>query len=221
MLVQNDKFKTTLVLLTTVLFVFIFSRDFFLDFNAVHPLIGAFTKFFFLASIGDFIANRFQNKKWIIPKNIIPKAFIWGLIGIMIVYMFKIYPVGVTNLMDLGFLPFKDNDIMINGNGLFWAFSVSFVMNLTFAPAMMIFHKFTDTYLNNYKLFEKTSFTHLSEITDWTSFFKLIILKTIPFFWIPAHTITFILPKEYQVIFAALLGIFLGLFLGLSKKGKK
>ncbi|WP_321415721.1 Mpv17/PMP22 family protein [uncultured Desulfobacter sp.] len=45
--------------------------------------------------------------------------------------------------------------------------------------------------------------------------------KTLPFFWIPAHTITFLLPPDFQVLFAAILGIVLGIILavaGLSKK---
>ena len=40
--------------------------------------------------------------------------------------------------------------------------------------------------------------------------------KTIPFFWIPAHTITFILPQDYRVLFAAVLGIALGVLLAIA-----
>lgn len=36
------------------------------------------------------------------------------------------------------------------------------------------------------------------------------------FFWIPAHTITFLLPPDYQVLFAALLGIALGTILAIA-----
>jgi hypothetical protein len=48
-----------------------------------------------------------------------------------------------------------------------------------------------------------------------------VFKKTIPFFWYPAHTVTFLLPSEQRVLFAALLGIALGVLLALSsKKGK-
>ncbi|GAB1473896.1 hypothetical protein MASR2M69_13370 [Bacteroidota bacterium] len=40
---------------------------------------------------------------------------------------------------------------------------------------------------------------------------KFVVGKTIPLFWIPAHTITFLLPDTYKVIFAASLSIVLGL----------
>jgi len=46
----------------------------------------------------------------------------------------------------------------------------------------------------------------------WNFIFK----RTIPFFWIPAHTITFLLPPEFRVLFAALLGIALGLILAIG-----
>jgi hypothetical protein len=47
-----------------------------------------------------------------------------------------------------------------------------------------------------------------------------VFKKTIPFFWYPAHTITFLLPSEQRVLFAALLGIALGVLLAL-KNGKR
>jgi len=51
---------------------------------------------------------------------------------------------------------------------------------------------------------------------DWKEFVSFIILKTIPFFWIPAHTITFLLPAEYRVLVASLLSVALGVILAFS-----
>ena len=45
--------------------------------------------------------------------------------------------------------------------------------------------------------------------------------KTIPLFWIPAHTITFLLPAEYRILVAALLGIVLGVILGIASLKSK
>ena len=47
------------------------------------------------------------------------------------------------------------------------------------------------------------------------------ILKTVPIFWIPAHTVTFLLPSEYQVITAAALSVALGVILSLGNRNKK
>jgi len=46
----------------------------------------------------------------------------------------------------------------------------------------------------------------------------LVYKKTIPFFWIPAHTISFLLPAAYRTLFAALLGVALGLILTIAVK---
>ena len=45
-----------------------------------------------------------------------------------------------------------------------------------------------------------------------------MLLRTIPLFWIPAHTVSFLLPPDYQVLYAALLGVALGLILALAGK---
>ena len=56
---------------------------------------------------------------------------------------------------------------------------------------------------------------------NWNVQWNFVFKKTIPFFWIPAHTITFLLPEDYQVAFAALLGIALGVILSFAAiKGK-
>ena len=54
------------------------------------------------------------------------------------------------------------------------------------------------------------------ERVDWNRFMAFVVGKTIPFFWIPAHTVTFLLPPEYRVFVAALLSIALGLILALA-----
>ncbi|MCX7905011.1 MAG: Mpv17/PMP22 family protein, partial [Caloramator sp.] len=51
-------------------------------------------------------------------------------------------------------------------------------------------------------------------------FISFVVLKTIPFFWIPAHTITFLLPSEYRVLMASFLSIALGAILSLAKRKK-
>lgn len=203
---KHDKLLSLLVALLTVILVFIITRNFFLDFAGAYPLLGGFVKFFVLASIGDFIGARFRNKQWIIPKNMFFKALVWGFIGIVIVFMFKIFPAGILELQSKNILPFA-------GNNIATALFISIFMNLTFAPTMMAFHRISDTYLDGAE-----SITAAIKKVDWSRFVNFVVFKTIPIFWIPAHTITFLLPLEYQVIFAAVLGIVLGLILSLFKK---
>lgn len=210
---KKDYIISFTVFMVSILLIFIVTRDFFLEFYDEHKVLGGFIKFFFLASIGDFISLRIKNKKWEVPNYIFVKASIWGLIGVVIVYMFNIYPSLVVNLQENNYLPFEDITF-------FFAVFTSIIMNLTFAPLMMAFHRITDTYLNlrtdklNYSLGEVVKFI------NWREFINFTIFKTIPLFWIPAHTITFLLPEEYRIVFAAILGIFLGLILGLFNNKK-
>jgi len=58
------------------------------------------------------------------------------------------------------------------------------------------------------------------ESIDWSRMWNFVFKKTIPFFWIPAHTITFLLPAQYRTAFAALLSVALGILLGIAGKKK-
>lgn len=207
---KKDKIVSLLVFLLTGLLIFIVTRDFFLSFAASTPLLAGFIKFFVLATIGDFVGLRIKSGKWNIPNYLFIKAMIWGFIGVVIVLMFGIFPVGVEYLQSENILPFK-------GSALALALFTSILMNFTFAPTMMAFHRITDTYLNLSVENSKVTLKDAIDDVKWNQFFSFIVLKTIPLFWIPAHTITFLLPSEYRVIFAAVLGIFLGLILGVFK----
>jgi len=203
---KNDKLVSLSVVLMTVILVFTITREFFLSFASTYVYVGGFIKFFLLATIGDFVGLRLKQKHWSIPKNILFKAIVWGLIGIVIVMMFRIFPAGVNKLQSENLLPFQESKIAT-------ALFTSIFMNIIFAPTMMIFHRVSDTYLDG-----ATNISDAINEVDWVGFYKTVILKTIPFFWIPAHTITFLLPSKYSVIFAAVLGIFLGLLLSIFKK---
>lgn len=210
---KKDYIISVFMFAVTSLLIFIVTRDFFLDFASDFKLLGGFIKFFFLASIGDFIAYRIKNKEWNIPSYMLVKAIVWGLIGIVIVIMFTIYPLGVENLQEGNILPFY-------GNSLFFALFSSILMNLTFAPTMMTFHRVSDTYLNLRKSNKNITLNETMDSINFRKFFNFAIFRTIPLFWIPAHTITFLLPEEFRIIFAAVLGIFLGLLLGIFNNKK-
>ncbi len=207
---KNDRIISVLVLLITGLLIFVVTRDFFLSFAKNLPLVAGFTKFFVLATIGDFIGLRIKEGSWKKPNYLIAKAFVWGLIGVVIVLIFSIFSSGVEFLQAENILPFE-------GSLFAFALFTSILMNLTFAPTMMAFHRITDTYLNLRSDNKNVSFKDAVDDIKWNQFFSFIVLKTIPLFWIPAHTITFLLPNEYRVIFAAALGIILGLILGIFK----
>ncbi|MBQ5424713.1 MAG: Mpv17/PMP22 family protein, partial [Bacteroidales bacterium] len=55
---------------------------------------------------------------------------------------------------------------------------------------------------------------------NWKAQWSLVFKKYIPLFWFPAHTITFLLPANLQVLFAALLGVVLGVMLSIANLRK-
>lgn len=188
------------------------SRAVFGAFSGANPYIAGFIKFSLLATVGELIAGKMAFGEWFFPQYFAARAIIWGILGIVMTLAMKIFGAGIQQLLETGILP--------GGTGRFWkAFMTSFWCNLMFAPVMMCTHKFTDTYL---ELKQKGNLDiGLSELVDainWKGFFGFTICRTIPFFWIPAHTITFMLPSEFQTIMAAYLSIALGIILNLKKK---
>ena len=81
-------------------------------------------------------------------------------------------------------------------------------------------HKCSDTYLQALrdKNGKGVKLGQVIDAVDWKRFVSFTLFKTVPIFWIPAHTLTFLLPSEYQVMLAALLSVALGIILNLRKK---
>lgn len=184
-------------------------------FNAMtkaQPYLMGFVKFAILATMGELMASRIVTGDYKVPYGVVYRAVIWGVLGMVIVLIFGIFGGGVAAAQKSGILPG-------DGNAFLFAFFTSTTMNLTFAPTMMAFHRFTDTYLDLVGEGVKpvTTKAVVSRI-DWNGFVSFVLYKTVPLFWIPAHTITFMLPPEYRVLVAAMLSVALGAILGFAKK---
>ncbi len=204
-----------LLLLFSMIFVFESSRTAFIGFTGTYPLLGGFLKFMLLATMGELLSIRISTGEWINPGGLPYRALVWGFLGVVITLIFNIYGAGVTASMNSGILPFA-------GSAFAFAFFTSAFMNLTFAPTFMAFHRITDTLIDA-KVSGQRQKIRLKEITakiDWYGFISFVVMKTIPIFWIPAHTITFLLPGEYRVVVAAYLSVALGAILAFSKKLK-
>jgi hypothetical protein len=209
-------------------------------YNESYWLITSFLKFGILATMGEVIGLRIKTGQYNNPTfGIIPRAIVWGFLGITIKLAFVIFAVGVPVFLEkscgvkgaIDSMKLKDIfDAMNNGSGgirLLSAFAISTFMNLIFAPVMMTFHKITDTHIieNGGTIrgfFKPINFKKIFPSINWFVQWDFVFKRTIPFFWIPAHTITFLLPNEYRVVFAAFLGIALGVILSIaSQKSRK
>jgi len=193
----------------TVFLILPTTHRIFFGFTDDYYLLGGFIKFFLFATLGDVISHRIKEGDYLV-RGIVGKAFIWGIIGVVVVMVFMIFTTGVSYLHEEGVLPLGDLVF-------FTAFTTSVLMNLLFAPTMMLFHRISDEVI---ELKVTKGYVNLKSSIrriDFPAFFGMLT-RTIPFFWIPAHTITFLLPQAYRPFFAAVLGIMLGLFLNLYKK---
>ncbi len=191
------------------------THEAFIKFTKSFPYSAAFIKFAVLATMGELLALRISSKNWLIPAGAFYRAIIWGFLGIVITLMFQIFLAGVQAGISNGYLPGEGSTFAL-------AFFVSATLNLAFAPTFMAFHRYTDTYIDLvYEGKRNITVEEVAAKIDWGGFITFVLLKTVPLFWIPAHTITFLLPPEYRVLFAACLSIVLGALLAFGKRADK
>ncbi len=200
------------------------------DFSSNHPFLSGFIKFALLATFGESLAQRIAKKNYN-PENygLLPKAILWGILGIFISIAFIMFASGTPLVLNkLGF----EISASILAEGFTWqklltSFSISFFINTLFAPLLMLTHSLTDAYVAEHKgsikcFLHFPNFPNYLKNMDWDNFWKFAIVRNITFFWIPMHTITFLLPEAFRLLFAAILGACLGLILTFIKmKAKK
>ena len=195
-----------------------------LSLTASHPYLMGFAKFALLASMGELLVLRLAKGGWVVPRGFPLRAAVWGIVGILIVLMFTLFSAGVAAAASKGLLPLGKGWLAT----FLQAFWTSALMNLTFGPAFMAAHRVSDAWIDARAVAKGSAGAahglkspRLGEIVttiDWNRFLSFVVGKTIPLFWIPAHTITFLLPGEYRVLVAALLSIALGVILTWGKR---
>jgi hypothetical protein len=218
-----DWFFLFIFIFILALLIIPFTRIGIENLSSNHPYFMGFVKTAILATYGELLASRIYTKKYFYNKGLFFRFIIWGFLGMTFVLVFKIFDGGVNAAISTGLL--FNIDIDNFWNKLYVAFTISFFMNLIFAPTFMILHRFTDTFIDlgegKLKKIFKVQFKDVIEKIDWNLFFTFIVLKTIPLFWIPAHTITFLLPDNYRILSAGFLSIALGLILTITKLRKE
>lgn len=161
-------------------------------------LLSAFIQFAVLGTLGEVLGIVASRRR---PSNRalewLAKAVVWGILGILIKYAFTGFKGFLATLVDRGFLPAACEKITI-----LRALSLSVLTNSMFGPLLMVLHRFSDNIIartRGYAGIEKS-------------------LATLAWFWVPAHTVTFALPLEYQIGLAALWSVALGLIMGFTKR---
>jgi hypothetical protein len=162
------------------------------------PLQSAAVQFAVLGTLGEVLSHWIRQKKPTLPctpLQLVGKMVAWAILGLIIKYGFAGMKGFTRDLVDHQMIP------GFMGRGVGWAFGVSLFTNLLFGPQMMFFHRLEDNLILGTRGFQGLS-------TAWW---------TLIWFWIPAHTVTFSLPRPYQIGLAAVWGVVLGLILGASK----
>ena len=226
---KGDIITTLAVLAVIGTFAFVpGAMDWFNRMTAEHGMIMSFFKFAILGTFGEMLALRIRKGCYLEKGfGLVPKMLVWGFLGVIIASAMIIFKSGTVVLLEKGFSVtqagewFSDD---FSGGKVLVALLVSVLMNTIFAPVFMTFHKVTDIHISETGGTLKGFFCNKLKIQEtiahkinWDLQYGFVFKKTIPLFWYPAHTITFLLPGNYQVLFAAFLGVVLGLILSIKK----
>lgn len=164
-----------------------------------HPFLSAALQFGLLGTLGELGAASLKARRPALPctpLQLLLKVVAWALLGLVIKAGFVGMKGFTRALLDHGILPAAFS------SGLGWALALSTLTNLFFGPQMMLFHRLEDNLILGRKGFDG----------------MMPAIRTLAWFWIPAHTLTFSLPTEYQVGLAALWSLALGVILGLAAR---
>ena len=207
--------------------------------HALDPYLSAAIKFAVLAPIGKYLGNALKTRNWKMDlKAMFWKMAYWALMGVMIKFAFVSY-VALANFV-LG------ADIART----IWAGFISVTMNLTFGMFMLIaMSALFEVYgaHRSYSLRRLLSKEILPSTEEWKIFTSLMNPKVVweklktaftdeglitklvrepqrsmIWWWIPAHTVTFSLSDpRAQITLAAIWSVVLGIFLGLGEMQKR
>ena len=162
-----------------------------------HPFLSAALQFGLLGTLGEVLAASLKSRRPALPctaLQLLAKVLAWALLGLVIKAGFVGMKGFTRALLEQHILPGAWS------SGFGWALALSALTNVFFGPQMMLFHRLEDNLILRRRGFDGMA----------------PALRTLVWFWIPAHTITFSLPAEYQLGLAALWSLALGLILGLA-----
>ena len=219
-------------LVVVILFIpFVVSEQayaWYISFNESHGMVMSFLKFAVLATMGEMLGLRISTGNYYFKGfGVLPRAIVWGFFGMVINMAIIVFSTGVPAFaVYLG----MDHAREVFAGPMSWgkvglAFAVSVTMNSLFGTVFMTFHKITDTHILQHggslrALITPIQMGKIIKNLNWDVQWNFVFKRTIPLFWFPAHTITFLLPGEMRVLFAALLGVLLGVLLAIAARKK-
>ena len=166
-----------------------------------YPFYSAMIQFAILGTLGGCIAKWVQNKKFYFPltwKEAIWFPVSWAILAVMIKAAFIGFDGYINILIDKNIFP----EILSSETSFIRALCWSMLMNLQFGPFLIIVHRWLDCLP-----FGKT---------NWKNIDKSLI--SLLWWWIPAHTVTYMLPVDFRIGLAAFWSLILGFILGIFNR---
>ncbi len=165
-----------------------------------YPLFSAVIQFAILGTLGEALSRKISHQKIFNFFVGLKKAIVWSILALMIKYAFVGF-FGFTHaLVSANLLPQSAGSVVVVK-----AFFTSTFMNLLFGPIMI----YSQRFLDNFFMRRGNDYSNIKGA-----------LWTLVWFWIPAQTLTFSLPVNYQIGLAALWSIVLGGILGYFESKK-
>jgi hypothetical protein len=167
--------------------------EWYLTLVKAHPITTAMAQFAVLGTAGEVLSKWLGARRIFSPfglRGTLLRALGWAALAVCIKYAFTGFVAFVDGLAGHGLLP------QLGSFGK--AFAVSLSMNLQFGPFLVIAHRLIDNAIDG-----RPNWANLDK-----GFLSLL------WFWVPAHTVTFMLPVDLRIGLAALWSLALGLILG-------
>lgn len=208
---KDDQKWLLLYIVLAIITAFLTVSGLFARFNHHFPYTAGFTQFAIYATAGELLSTRILEGKWELTWATACKSLAWGLSGIVVTLAFRVFSDGVAGAMEAGMLPFA-------GSRLAQAFFTSSANNLVLGPIQTAFLRVCGNYADaRFLKGEILTRRQAVDSVDWGELVDFSIFKTIPFFWIPINTVTFLLPEDYRIVSAAILSMAFGILMTILK----
>lgn len=155
----------------------------------------------------ELLSTRMLEGRWEVNRATLFVAASWGFSGLLVTLAFQVFSTGAQQAMVRGFLPFCGNTIAL-------AFFTSALNNLFFGPIHSGLIRVCVNYADlRFTQGGSPTVRQAVDSVDWGELIDFTLFKTIPFFWIPVNTVTFLLPEDYRIASAAMLSMVFGILM--------